>query len=330
VFFVGRRLVGGDGAGCMAGSAYALLSLGPSVLGTSAHATHFVVPLALGGLLLLLRARESRRRSRALLAAALFGLAFVMKQHAVFFPICAAVLAGVWEWRSGERGLAASARRLGGFALALAGPFAATCLLLWWAGVWRTFWFWCFEYARAYVSITPGAEGCSNFRTVFPQVIGRAWPIWLLAGAGLLRLALTRPRLETRGVLVAFTVASGLTVVPGLYFRPHYFVTLLPAVALLAAHGSVAVGRLARRWCSGATRSCSVSIPCVFRGCSTVGSRSWKCGRSRGSWRSGPPRRTASRCSEASRRSTSTRAAARRRGTSTRSRSGRSSPSPSA
>jgi hypothetical protein len=115
--------------------------------------------------------------------------------------------------------------------LALLAPFIATCLWLWQAGVWRTFWFWTFDYAREYVTTTPLAEGWANLRTELPGVIGPAWPIWLLAAIGL------AGRNANRALLFGFTVASCLTVVPGLFFRPHYFVTVLPALALLATHG---------------------------------------------------------------------------------------------
>jgi hypothetical protein len=58
LFLLARRLFD-DIAAVVAAASYALLSLSPSVLGTSAHATQFIVPLALGGTILLLRALDS-------------------------------------------------------------------------------------------------------------------------------------------------------------------------------------------------------------------------------------------------------------------------------
>ena len=263
VFFLGRRLVGGDAAGCIAGSAYALSSLGPGVQGTSAHATHFVVLPALGGLLLLLRARGLRRTGPALFAAVLFGLAFVMKQQGIFFPAFAALCAAAWAWRDRETRRTLKLGRLVAFGLGLAAPLAITALLLWRAGVWRTCWFWCFRYAREYVTATSAAEGWANLRTQLPPVIGSAWPLWLLAGAGLLGLALGRPQVAGRALLLSFTAASALTVVPGLFFRAHYFVTLLPAVALLAAHGCTTVGRVARRFGRGRFATAAPAVAAV-------------------------------------------------------------------
>ena len=48
LFLLARRLFDNIAA-IVAAASYALLSLSPSVLGTSAHATQFIVPLALSG-----------------------------------------------------------------------------------------------------------------------------------------------------------------------------------------------------------------------------------------------------------------------------------------
>jgi hypothetical protein len=60
VFLLGRRLFGARG-GLAACAAYAVMSVGDAVMGTQAHATHFVVLPALGGILLLLRATDTGR-----------------------------------------------------------------------------------------------------------------------------------------------------------------------------------------------------------------------------------------------------------------------------
>src|SRR5262245_36915724 len=57
IFFIGRKILD-EPAGIVAAISYALLSTSQSVLGLAGHATHFVVLPALGGTLLLLRARE--------------------------------------------------------------------------------------------------------------------------------------------------------------------------------------------------------------------------------------------------------------------------------
>ncbi len=76
-------------AGLSAAAVFAVLSLGPEVLGVFAHATNFVIFFALAGYLVLFKAVNSRRMSLYLWSGLLFGLAFLMKQHGVFFALFA-------------------------------------------------------------------------------------------------------------------------------------------------------------------------------------------------------------------------------------------------
>ena len=244
VFLLGRRLFGA-GAGAMAGASYALLSISPSVLGTSAHATHFVVVPVLAGFLLLMNCKDgSRRLGTVFLSALLFGLSFVMKQQAVFFLVFAWLLFAWSQWKDRSSGRTRVAVSVALFTLGLAIPFVVTCILVWRAGVWDTFSFWTFHYAREYVSVVSLTEGWAYFQKAFPKVVGPSLLIWALAGIGLVLLYIEKRRSAfTKIAVTLFTVFSSLTVTPGLYFRLHYFVTLLPAVALLAGNGCSAVSR---------------------------------------------------------------------------------------
>ena len=71
-------------------------------------------------------------------------------------------------------------------------------------------------------------------RRAAPPVILPNLLLWLLAAAG---VGVTHLRRETRPAatfLMLFLLFSFLAACPGLYFRAHYFITMLPAVALLA------------------------------------------------------------------------------------------------
>ncbi len=74
IYLLGKRLFT-PAAGVAACAAYALLSIGQDVLGTQAHATHFVVLAALGGTLLLLRGIDDRRWATVFLSGVLYGIA---------------------------------------------------------------------------------------------------------------------------------------------------------------------------------------------------------------------------------------------------------------
>ncbi len=100
LFSVARRLLDTPHA-IVACVSYALLSMCPGVLGLEAHATHLVVLCALGGLLLLLRARESGSLWSFCWSGMAFGLSFVCKQPGLFFCLFPASPSGcaIWCWR---------------------------------------------------------------------------------------------------------------------------------------------------------------------------------------------------------------------------------------
>ena len=233
LFLLTRRLFD-NVAGVVAAASYALLSLSPSVLGTSAHATQFIVPLVLGGTILLLRSIESGKYGGLFLSGLLYGVALMMKQHAIFF-IFFAVIHFIWSivWKRPF-----DLKRLTGgtviLVIASAIPFIVSCAALYAAGVFSKFWFWTFTYGSKYVSEVPLSDAVDNFIMQAPRVINPWAMLWVIAGIGLTAILWDKKARSNWFFLIGITLFSSLTVCPGFFFREHYFVTFLPAVALLA------------------------------------------------------------------------------------------------
>ena len=244
IYLLGKRLIS-PVAGVAASAAYALLSIGQDVVGTQAHATHFVVLAALGGTLLLLRGIENRRWPTLLWSGVLLGVAVLMKQHGVLFVgFGAAYLALDWFIRRREAWRAA-VREMAIFFCGVSIPLALTGIALWRAGVFHNFWFWTFTYAREYEQELNFSAGLDVFSFVFPRIVTPNLAIWIIAVAG---LVLIWWRKESRMVAVfvtGFLVFSFLAVCPGFYFRNHYFVLMLPAIALLAG---AAIDAVRKQW----------------------------------------------------------------------------------
>ena len=233
IFFLGRYLLG-ELAGVTAAATYGVISLMPYVLGQAAHATHFVVLPAMAGALVLVHASDRQSRILILASGCLFGLALLMKQPGLFFVLFGVVYLFIRDRRSGHAKLRQSALRSLIFLLGATVPLLVTCLLLWNVGVFEKFWFWTIKYGSQYGSRVSISDGLRILAEDFSTVLGTAWPIWALAAIGLI-MCIASPNLRTRsGFLLAFAFFSALAVCPGFYFRPHYFILVLPAVSLLA------------------------------------------------------------------------------------------------
>ncbi len=229
IALLGMRLLG-TASGLAACAAYALMSVGSEVMGTQAHATHFVIVPALGGALLLLRYSESRSLATLGWSGLLFGLAFMMKQPGILYGVFGMLWLVLVEWRK----LRSLPAKLLIFGSALAAPFLLTCALLWRAGVFQKFWFWTFTYARTYASEVSPSEGWDDFTDAIAPLVAQNATLWILAGAGLVWIWWKKPLRRSAAFLSGLLVFSFLAVCPGLYFRGHYFILMLPAVALLA------------------------------------------------------------------------------------------------
>jgi 4-amino-4-deoxy-L-arabinose transferase-like glycosyltransferase len=248
IFLLGRRL-----ANCVVGlvgaSSYAVLSVSPSVLGLAGHATHFVVLPVLAGILLLLDASDRYAYTRLFASGVLFGVGLVMKQPAIFFiPVGIVYLA--WNDVRRKRAPKDILLRSLVFGIGAITPLVVTCLILWRSGVIDKFWFWTINYAGQYGSILineiksgrwPLSQAAQFVVGRTMEAIGAGWMLWALAGLGLIAGLADRKSRTTTGFLLGLLLFSGLSVAPGLYFRPHYFVMMLPAVSLLAG---VAIGEL--------------------------------------------------------------------------------------
>jgi len=236
---LGQRVLGKVG-GIAAAASYSVLSLMPNVLGTAAHATHFVVLFVVAGSLALLKAAD--RQSMPLIATSgcLFGLAVLMKQPGALFALFGVLYLFARDWRA-NLPLRKSVLRNAVFILSATLPWLVTALTLWMCGVFERFWFWTITYASQYGSQVSVRQGFEILFARFGSILGTAWPIWAIAAIGLILSLFTssmRPRLV---FLILFVGSSAVAVCSGFYFRPHYFILFLPAVSLLVG-AALAVG----------------------------------------------------------------------------------------
>jgi 4-amino-4-deoxy-L-arabinose transferase-like glycosyltransferase len=233
LFWLGKKILD-ETAGIVAATAYAILAASPSMLGLAGHATHFCAFFVTAGLCLLWRVRQKENWLVLAASGTLFGTALLMKQHGVVIAAWAGLsfACGMFFCSKDSFGKRLASVAVYGFSMLT--PLGLCCLWLWHAGVFARFKFWTFDYAREYASIISGSEANNRFWLVLPMVISTTALLWLLAAAGLVLMWFDERLRVSRLWLVGFSLASVLTVFPGFYFRPHYFLATLPAVALLA------------------------------------------------------------------------------------------------
>ena len=227
----------------LAAACFAALSLSRPVKGVFANTEHFVILFAVAGLWLLLPALEKPRAWRVGLAGVMLGTAVVMKQHGAVLAAFGMLVVLVVIGRGRPFETRWLGRASGAYLLGAMLPYGLTCLVFAAHGLFDPFWFWTVSYAAQYVGTMPLAGGLERLGGTLPGILAATAPIWALSIVGLGRAFRSAPGGGRPRFVAGFLLASLAAVVPGLYFRSHYFILALPGVSLAAALGAGVVLR---------------------------------------------------------------------------------------
>lgn len=236
--------------GLLSAGFYGLMAVTLNVLGFAAHATHFAVFFIALALVCFARHRTTKGYPAAFLMGVMLGLAFLMKQHAVYFILFGGVVLVAYELLDRPVQWIGLALRTLAFSAGVFVPYLVVVLVMVASGTFDKFWFWTFEYARKYASGIDWVQGRQMLEVgLFPILRELQW-IGFLAIVGLVLMLLPVFPVRQRILALAFALFAVLATTPGLIFRQHYFIVVLPATALLAA---VAVD-FAGRWMAEKSR----------------------------------------------------------------------------
>lgn len=248
VYRLGKRLLDVT-AGIVACAVFGLMTVSPSLQGTSAHATQFLLPFVLGAVLVMLDERPRLRMGRLVASGALFGAAVTVKQHAALFALFGLAAVAFGWVRSPATGWKLRIQETMAMAAGMALTLVLTGLAIAWSGTFPKFWFWTITYARQYVMILSPGEAVARFLVRAPSAMyGWSWVLVLAAGGMVFLLKDARLK-PIRWFTLSFFLFSFLSVCPGFYFRNHYFITLIPSLALLAGcAASCLAASMETRW----------------------------------------------------------------------------------
>ena len=242
LIFLTLRKTHGGAAGCIGALVFGVMALSPTVLGFAAHATFFVALFALAGLYVLLHARERDHAALFFVSGLCFGLAFLSKQSGLFFAPLAVVLLAIdtltLEPRRPARFLLQTLWLGTGALIPILVTFGYYAAI----GKLSLIWFWAFKLAGEF-SRHFDAQVVQAFLAMTRYVTAGFELLWILAVVGLVVMLWDRALGKNRYLYAVFAAASFLTIVPGFYFTPHYWISLLPAVALLIGPLSGAADR---------------------------------------------------------------------------------------
>jgi hypothetical protein len=236
LFLLAKRLFG-PATGVATAAFFAMLSLGQRVVGFAANREHFVILTALGGILLLLGAIDYQKWLPLLASAVLLGVTALMKANGAVFIVFAGAFLFFCELRRRPFNWKAFVAKGALFTWGVLLPLAGLCIILLWVGLFKMFWFWKLGPTMKYASAQPLLTGIRILKIWSVGIVGSAVLIWLLTVIGFIGLLWDKKTRKHSVFVMGFAFFSVLAFCPGFYFRPHYYILLLPAAALLAGIG---------------------------------------------------------------------------------------------
>jgi hypothetical protein len=239
---IGEKLID-KRAGWLAGAFYLLMALCVPLQGIIANCEHFVVFF----LLLTFWAVQKEWYFTVGLSAA---LTVFMKQQGAVLLVFVFIYLVLNLYSNLKQGFLI--KKIALLSVGFILPFALFFTAVWYKGVWAAFKFYAIDYAQAYINIQKPFHDTSSLMQLIQDTEG----FWVAGKVGLV-VALVAGFLPKKVdfkttlnplFLVLFVVISYLSILPGWYYRPHYYQYLIPAVSLLMAYGWSFYATLSEKW----------------------------------------------------------------------------------
>ncbi|HEY4798932.1 MAG TPA: glycosyltransferase family 39 protein, partial [Bacteroidia bacterium] len=212
--------------GLLTAGFYGLMAITNNVLGFAAHATHFAVFYLSLSLFFFAKYEEKKKWLFALLSGGMLGMAFLMKQQAVYFILFGGILFLVFQFLNKPVSIPHLIKHTCAFTAGVFIPYVIVLIIMLATGAFHKFWFWTVQYAGKYASGLSWSSGKDLLKMTFAPIWNEFEWIWYLAIAGALIVAIARFSLKQKIFALTFIVFAFLATTPGFYFRQHYFIVL--------------------------------------------------------------------------------------------------------
>ena len=223
-------------AGSVTALSFAIMSLNPQLSGYTIQGEHAVAFFTSLGFMVYAYARASKSWILYGFMGMAMGLAFMSKTSGVFMVALGGLLIIIDFFTSEIKTLWP---RVFSYALGVALVVGFFFALMMYLGSWKDMLFWTFEIPKNYVGKIKWDDGSQNCGKIFLKymygsIVTPYKSYWFHAFAVFLMVFIKSLKPLRMHVAVIF-LCSAATIVPGFYFYGHYWIQVLPGLALLTA-----------------------------------------------------------------------------------------------
>ena len=232
LFFVGRRLFN-DFTGVIVAATFALISLTPYASGFTRQSEHILVFFATAAILSTLKALDTNRLLWFVLAGVMACLSLLVKTNGVFYIIMLGLSMVIYyalikpiDWKK-------LLLNIGTYSVAVFATFGLMCLVMAAQGALGEMWYFAVEFPRTYLSAVPFDVGMSFLQQFGGKVVNGYLPFWIIAACGVFLLFFTKENLHKKIWMPIWAALAFMTVTPGFRFYGHYWLMVMPILAVL-------------------------------------------------------------------------------------------------
>jgi len=239
LFRIVDKLIGKNAA-IISAITFGVVSTSWTVLGQAAHATQFVNLFSLLGINTILKKNSEfeLKRWHYILSGIYFSLAFICKQSGIFFLVAGISIAIINS--NSEYSLKSIASKVICIIIGFIAPIFDMVIYFYIWGDFESFKFWTIDFLSQYGNTVPLSMApemfLSSIKTITNNYTSEGYiALWVISILGIIVAYNCAIPKANKMKIYAFVIFSFLTIVPGFYFRQHYYITYLPAMSIAAS-----------------------------------------------------------------------------------------------
>lgn len=217
--------------------AFGLVALNPFMGGLSILSEHLLILFASAGMLALSHLTERNYLKLSLAAGCCMGLSIFLKQNGLFFAAAGGLYLIFWTYLHLKSHYASIIKTIIGYGFMVLIPTFLIFVYLSVQGLGKEFIYWHYTYSVKYIHDVGFHEGLGYLTLTGTNIMDGHMLWFLLAVMGLVFLFKSKINTMARVLILIFLPMSLISITPRWIFHGHYFLFLLPIVAVLVAYG---------------------------------------------------------------------------------------------
>lgn len=233
IYFASKKLFSPIAA-IISATTFAIVSLTPNLSGFTIQSEHGVAFFSSLGFLFYAYADSGKKWFMYLLMGIAFGCAFMVKTSGMFLVLWGGLILIINFFFDKQKKYAQLFKTIGLYSAGVFSVIGILFLIIYLKGAFNDMIFWTYEIPKNYVSKIPFEEGKKYFEFTKNAILQNYKLFWYHALLSIILCLIKSIPFKTKLFAITLSFFSFMMIVPGFYFYGHYWIQLIPGLAILS------------------------------------------------------------------------------------------------